>query len=49
MDNKTPLRVVAIGGGTGLSAMLHGLKQYAQGRFDLVITDIIMPDMEGME
>src|SRR5437867_1012256 len=23
-----PLRVVAIGGGTGLSALLHGLKQY---------------------
>jgi uncharacterized cofD-like protein len=26
-----PLRVVAIGGGTGLSALLHGLKQYVQG------------------
>ena len=26
----------------------EGLKQYAQGRFDLVITDIIMPDMEGI-
>src|SRR5215470_20446093 len=30
MEDTTPLRVVAIGGGTGLSAMLHGLKQYAK-------------------
>jgi uncharacterized cofD-like protein len=28
MEDNTPLRVVAIGGGTGLSAMLHGLKRY---------------------
>src|SRR5688572_18880246 len=28
MDN-TPLKVVAIGGGTGLSALLQGLKSYA--------------------
>jgi len=27
-----PLRVVSIGGGTGLSALLHGLKIYAHGR-----------------
>jgi uncharacterized cofD-like protein len=26
-----PLRVVSIGGGTGLSVLLHGLKQYAHG------------------
>src|SRR6266516_869497 len=26
----TPLRIVAIGGGTGLSALLQGLKKYAQ-------------------
>src|SRR5712691_2439020 len=26
----SPLRIVAIGGGTGLSALLHGLKKYAQ-------------------
>jgi uncharacterized cofD-like protein len=25
---ESPLRIVAIGGGTGLSALLHGLKQY---------------------
>src|SRR5215469_15188653 len=28
MEDTTPLRVVAIGGGTGLSALLNGLKQY---------------------
>jgi len=30
MVDTSPLRVVAIGGGTGLSALLHGLKQYAK-------------------
>jgi uncharacterized cofD-like protein len=30
MNDKTPLRVVAIGGGTGLSALLQGLKHYAR-------------------
>ncbi|MFB3828545.1 MAG: uridine diphosphate-N-acetylglucosamine-binding protein YvcK [Bryobacteraceae bacterium] len=30
MDKEEPLRVVAIGGGTGLSALLQGLKRYAQ-------------------
>jgi uncharacterized cofD-like protein len=30
MEETTPLRVVAIGGGTGLSALLHGLKHYAK-------------------
>jgi uncharacterized cofD-like protein len=30
MEDTTPLRVVAIGGGTGLSALLHGLKHYAK-------------------
>jgi len=29
MPNRPPLRVVAIGGGTGLSAVLQGLKHYA--------------------
>lgn len=27
---------------------LLGLKQYANAKFDLVISDIIMPDMEGI-
>jgi uncharacterized cofD-like protein len=30
MDQKTPLRIVAIGGGTGLSALLEGLKHYTK-------------------
>src|SRR5215469_14102845 len=29
MEEQSPLRVVAIGGGTGLSALLSGLKQFA--------------------
>jgi uncharacterized cofD-like protein len=29
MERNTPLRVVAIGGGSGLSALLHGLKAYS--------------------
>ena len=30
MENPSPLRVVAIGGGTGLSSVLQGLKHYAR-------------------
>ncbi|HUA63795.1 MAG TPA: gluconeogenesis factor YvcK family protein [Verrucomicrobiae bacterium] len=30
MEDSSPLRVVAIGGGTGLSSLLSGLKQYAK-------------------
>jgi uncharacterized cofD-like protein len=30
MNRQSPLRVVAIGGGTGLSALLEGLKHYAR-------------------
>src|SRR2546429_6115896 len=30
MGDTTPLKVVAIGGGTGLSALLEGLKKYAK-------------------
>jgi uncharacterized cofD-like protein len=33
MDNESPLRVVAIGGGTGLSVLLQGLKRYAKQPF----------------
>jgi uncharacterized cofD-like protein len=32
MPDSEPLRVVAIGGGTGLSALLQGLKQYVRPR-----------------
>ncbi len=31
MEDHSPLRVVAIGGGTGLSALLQGLKEYSHG------------------
>src|SRR5579864_2182653 len=30
MEDSSPLRVVAIGGGTGLSALLQGLKEYTK-------------------
>src|SRR5579883_964363 len=30
MEDSTPLRVVAIGGGTGLSSLLQGLKEYTR-------------------
>jgi uncharacterized cofD-like protein len=39
MENPEPLRVVAIGGGTGLSAVLSGLKQYTRAS-DLVATPV---------
>ena len=28
MEDSAPIKVVAIGGGTGLSSVLHGLKHY---------------------
>jgi uncharacterized cofD-like protein len=31
---KSPLRIVSIGGGTGLSTLLSGLKKYARGALD---------------
>src|SRR5438132_11717046 len=36
-----PLRIVAIGGGTGLSTLLRGLKPYAQEPRDLDITAVV--------
>lgn len=41
---KTPLRVVAIGGGTGLSALLHGLKSYVP---EIDITAIVTVTDDG--
>src|SRR5690349_1361515 len=35
MEDHSPLRVVAIGGGTGLSALLQGLKQYTRNSHGL--------------
>jgi uncharacterized cofD-like protein len=37
MQDHSPLRIVAIGGGTGLSALLEGLKRYAHPSDDPVL------------
>jgi uncharacterized cofD-like protein len=44
----TPLRIVSIGGGTGLSTLLRGLKRYAQKGEDLVdITAVVTVTDDG--
>src|SRR6266513_6420412 len=45
---RDPLRIVAIGGGTGLSALLHGLKQFtcADG-VELDITAVVTVTDDG--
>ena len=50
MDDISPLRVVAIGGGTGLSALLQGLKDYArpsQSSPQLDITAVVTVSDDG--
>lgn len=48
MLNREPLRVVAIGGGTGLSAVLQGLKHYAPARRPLLdITAVVTVTDDG--
>src|SRR5579871_541705 len=42
-----PLRIVAIGGGTGLSTLLRGLKQYAREPRQLEITAIVTVTDDG--
>ena len=42
-----PLRIVAIGGGTGLSTLLHGLKRYAQAPRDVEITAVVTVTDDG--
>src|SRR5579864_3302177 len=42
-----PLRIVAIGGGTGLSALLHGLKRYAQEPREADITAVVTVTDDG--
>src|SRR5881409_311508 len=44
MEDHSPLRVVAIGGGTGLSALLQGLKQHAR---PLDITAVVTVSDDG--
>src|SRR5579872_2624003 len=42
-----PLRIVAIGGGTGLSTLLHGLKRYAQDPREAEITAVVTVTDDG--
>jgi uncharacterized cofD-like protein len=39
-----PLRIVAIGGGTGLSTLLHGLKQFAPAEADITAVVTVTDD-----
>jgi uncharacterized cofD-like protein len=43
----TPFRIVAIGGGTGLSTLLHGLKRYALEPSEAEITAIVTVTDDG--
>lgn len=48
MEDNSPLKVVAIGGGTGLSALLQGLKQHtASGEPDLDLTAVVTVTDDG--
>src|SRR6266480_5761843 len=42
-----PLRIVAIGGGTGLSMLLHGLKRYAAEPREIEITAVVTVTDDG--
>src|SRR5450432_1971109 len=42
-----PLRIVAIGGGTGLSTLLQGLKRYAQEPREAEITAVVTVTDDG--
>ncbi|MGI8744072.1 MAG: gluconeogenesis factor YvcK family protein [Bryobacteraceae bacterium] len=42
-----PLRIVAIGGGTGLSTLLHGLKRYAREPREIEITAVVTVTDDG--
>ena len=42
-----PLRIVAIGGGTGLSTLLHGLKRYVQDPQEVEITAVVTVTDDG--
>src|SRR6202023_2897541 len=42
-----PLRIVAIGGGTGLSSLLYGLKRYAREPQEVEITAVVTVTDDG--
>src|SRR5580700_7726553 len=42
-----PLRIVAIGGGTGLSSLLHGLKRFALEPREIEITAVVTVTDDG--
>src|SRR5579862_7673395 len=42
-----PLRIVAIGGGTGLSSLLHGLKRFALEPREVEITAVVTVTDDG--
>src|SRR5277367_3072853 len=42
-----PLRIVSIGGGTGLSTLLHGLKRYAHPQREVDITAVVTVTDDG--
>lgn len=48
-SGRSPLRIVAIGGGTGLSSLLHGLKEYAtpRGAPQVDITAVVTVSDDG--
>lgn len=49
MAQEKPLRIVALGGGTGLSALLHGLKRYTRADSDsrVEITAVVTVTDDG--
>jgi uncharacterized cofD-like protein len=46
-ETMTPYRIVAIGGGTGLSTLLHGLKRYAAEPREVEITAVVTVTDDG--
>src|SRR5258706_1107106 len=47
LETMEPLRIVAIGGGTGLSTLLHGLKRYAAEPREIEITAVVTVTDDG--
>jgi uncharacterized cofD-like protein len=47
MEEMEPLRIVAIGGGTGLSSLLHGLKRFALEPREMEITAVVTVTDDG--